>query len=137
MNLNDRRLTWPKNVKGACYDFVFVFVLYFLKLSQFWYHRNCHIFLIIIVKFYASDCFALGRKAQKLTGWGVVFYFWISSVNQVVILMTEIVCGAPFIIRCFGSSDGTCDPYGFSYPSWIAFSLRIKYTIRNQRDQQR
>ena len=60
MNVTDHRLT--KNVKGACYDFVFVFVLYSLKLSQFWYHRNCHIFLIIIVNFYALIALRLEEK---------------------------------------------------------------------------
>ena len=36
-------------VKGA-WSFLFSF---FSKLLRFWYHKNCHIFLIIILKFHA------------------------------------------------------------------------------------
>ena len=55
-------------------DFVFVFVFLFLflfcfcfflfssKSLQFWYHKNCHIFLIIILKFYALILLRLEEK---------------------------------------------------------------------------
>ena len=39
----------PLSLKGA-WSFLFSF---FSKLLRFWYHKNCHIFLIIILKFHA------------------------------------------------------------------------------------
>ena len=46
------------------------------------------------------------------------------ALDQVVVLVTEVVCGAPFIVHCFGSP--VSDPYGFSYPSWIAFNFAFQ-----------
>ena len=46
------------------------------------------------------------------------------ALDQVVVLVTEVVCGAPSVVHCFSSP--TSDPYGFSYPSWMAFIFAMQ-----------
>ena len=76
------------------------------------------------------------RDLSLLVSWSCMMYWskgWVGvsrrcissvAVDQVVVSVTEIVCGALFIVHCLGSS--LFDPHGFSYPSWIVFIFAMQ-----------
>ena len=71
---------YKRYFKGASSHFFPPF--FFSKSLRFWYHKNCHIFLIIILKFHALIPLRLEENCKNSP---ILLTWWLPPVNNHVL----------------------------------------------------